>query len=144
MAASALLLPADAVSARVGLFFLCYTGYVFLAGAGDPHYIAVIVESVPKGERGWFFGQRQICFGLGGIIGGAFAVHALRALPTPANFGLSILIGALLFLLATIHFSRGSTTSRRETQEAPAPSLLSGRCLSPGVPPAESSSSSAW
>lgn len=119
MAASALLLPADAVSARVGLFFLCYTGYVFLAGAGDPHYIAVIVESVPKGERGWFFGQRQICFGLGGIIGGAFAVHALRALPTPANFGLSILIGALLLLLATIYFSRFNYVAQGDPGKRP-------------------------
>ncbi|HPT99781.1 MAG TPA: MFS transporter [Armatimonadota bacterium] len=106
MAASAAFLPADAVTARVALFFICYAGYVFVAGAGDPHYIAVIVESVPKGERGWFFGQRQICFGLGGIIGGVFAVHALCALPAPANFGLSIFIGALLLMLATIHFSR--------------------------------------
>lgn len=106
MAASALFLPAGATSTRITLFFVCYLGYVLLAGAGDPHYVAVIVESVPKRERGWFFGLRQICFGLGGIVGGAFAVYALRALPAPANFGLSILIGAVLLMLATAWFSQ--------------------------------------
>ncbi len=106
LAASAFWLPTDAVALRLACFFTCYTAYVLVVGTGDPHYVAMVVESIPDKERGWFFGLRLVWFAVGGLLGGLFAGPVLRAIPAPRNFGLSVGVGAILLLLSTLWFGR--------------------------------------
>jgi len=119
MAASALLLPAAAVNARLALFFACYAGFVLIAGAGDPHYVALIIASISPRERGWFFGLRLAWFGVGGLLGGALVSPVLRALPSPLNFGLGMLLGGSFILLATLWFARFKDKPHPEEGERP-------------------------
>lgn len=125
MALSAFLLPADAVTLRLVSFFVCYLGYVFIAGAGDPHYFAMVVGSTTARDRGWFFGLRIVWFGLGGLLGAALATPLLRAVAAPHNFALSMAAGALFILSATVWFTRFCDDSKPDPGLRP--SL--GECL---------------
>jgi MFS family permease len=78
----------------VGLFAVA-------AGAGDPHYMEIVVASVSLKQRGRYFGVRGLCVGLGGIAGGALTGVALYLAPTPRDFGYCILAGGLLFAGST-------------------------------------------
>ncbi len=120
MAASVLLLPPDAIALRLAAFFACYLGFVLVAGAGDPHYVGAIVDSIEPRERGWFFGLRLVWFGVGGLLGGMVAGPVLRALPSPGNFGLSMLFGCAFILVATFWFARFRPVAKPEPDARPA------------------------
>lgn len=106
MALFVLLLPSEAVLPRVLSFFACLSAFVLLVGFGDPHYIASIMDTIDPRERGWFFGLRFVCAGTGGLIAGGAASRVLGWLCPPQSFGLSILVGGAIIVIATLWFSR--------------------------------------
>jgi len=84
------------------LFGLCATLvavglFAVGAGAGDPHYMEIVVASVSLQQRGRYFGLRAVCLGLGGILGGALTGVLLHFAATPLDFGYCFLAGGLLF-----------------------------------------------
>jgi len=79
----------------VGLFAVA-------AGAGDPHYMEIVVASVSLTQRGRYFGLRALCLGLGGVAGGALTGVLLYLAATPRDFGYCFLAGGLLFAGSTL------------------------------------------
>lgn len=85
-------------------------------GAGDPHYMELANSATTPSRRGRFFGLRAVALGCGGILGGEFAARLLRSTPPPHNFGWSLTVGGLLYVL-----SLGSMMFYREVPARPAP-----------------------
>ena len=90
-------------SAAAGLIvaLLAELAFAISTGFGDPHYMALNVDAVAPHQRGRFFGIRCVCLGIGGILGGQIAGWALQSGQAPLNFGLSILLGGLAFIVST-------------------------------------------
>ena len=76
--------------------------FAVAAGAGDPHYMEIVVASVSLKQRGRYFGLRALCLGLGGIAGGALTGVLLYYTSTPLDFGYCFLAGGLLFAGSTL------------------------------------------
>lgn len=70
-------------------------------GIGDPHYMDLVVSAAPPVLRGRFFGLRVVFLGLGGIVGGVLAEQLLKAAPVPMNYGVSFVVGGLLYVAST-------------------------------------------
>ncbi len=68
--------------------------------AGDPAWLDMVGKSVPDDRRGRFFATRQVVGGLLSVAAGAVVAALLgwSALSFPANYGIVVLIGALIYL----------------------------------------------
>ncbi len=67
--------------------------------AGDPAWMDMVGKSVPDDRRGRFFATRQVVGGLISVLGGALVARILGwdQLAFPANYGVIVTIGALLY-----------------------------------------------
>ena len=87
--------------------------------AGDPAWMDMVGKAVGDDRRGRFFATRQVVGGLLSVAAGGVvaAVLGLDDLPFPANYGVVILIGALIYLANVGTFvglvERPSKTSAR-------------------------------
>lgn len=82
-----------------GLVLLVHMLFWFGDSAGDPAWMDLVGKSVPVTRRGRFFAYRQV---IGGVLsiaagGGVAALLDLDALVFPANYGVVICIGALIY-----------------------------------------------
>ncbi|MFW5689523.1 MAG: MFS transporter [Spirochaetota bacterium] len=82
------------------LLLLVQTLFWFGDSAGDPAWMDMVGKSVGDGRRGRFFATRQVAGGLISIAAGGVvaAVLGLDGLAFPANYGMVVLIGALIYL----------------------------------------------
>ena len=86
---------------------------------GDPAWMDLIGKSVADDRRGRFFATRQVAGGLLSIAAGALVatILAIDGLPFPRNYGVVVLIGALIFVANIGTFvgliERPSATSTR-------------------------------
>jgi MFS family permease len=106
--------------AMLGLVVTLLAELLFSAavGAGDPHYMQLVVHATTPASRGRFFGLRAVFLGLGGILGGEAAARVLRAGTAPANFGWCFLVGGLAYLVSVSAILFYRETSHAETPPA--------------------------
>ncbi|MBM3947521.1 MAG: MFS transporter, partial [SAR202 cluster bacterium] len=91
------------LSGTTAVVFTLLTALVFAitVGLADPHYMDLVAEAAPADLRGRFFGLRVIFLGLGGVVGGELAEWVLGAAAPPQNFGASLCVGGVLYVLCT-------------------------------------------
>ncbi len=125
-------------AALLAATLLVVAGFASACGIGDPHYMQVVVDSVPEAQRGRYFGLRMLCLGSGGIAGGAMAALWLRLAAPPLNFAACFVAGGLLYLLSTqsMRLYRERPTSGDALDRAPFRDYVADRLLPQARDPA--------
>jgi MFS family permease len=100
LAAALIWLPASPAWLWATLLLSVQVLFWFGDSAGDPAWMDMVGKSVPDSRRGRFFATRQVVGGLLSVAAGAVVAALLgwSALPFPVNYGLVVLIGAVIYL----------------------------------------------
>jgi MFS family permease len=89
-------------ASSAGLFVLACTGYVGLYMTGQTIYTGIVTDNIPERRRGWLFGLRSLCLGVGGIGMGFLASMILHRWETPFNYRVSFLVCDSIWTLSTL------------------------------------------
>ncbi len=85
-----------------GLFVVACVGYIGLYVTGQSIYMGIVTDNIPERRRGWLFGMRMLCMGVGGIGMGFAASWILHHWESPFNYRVSFLAGDTIWTLSTI------------------------------------------
>ncbi len=85
-----------------GFFILACAGYVGLLIIGQSIYMGVLTDNIPRRRRGWIFGLRNLCMGVGGILTGLGTSWVLYHWTSPLNFRISFMICDAVWTLSSL------------------------------------------
>ena len=86
----------------LAFFVIACVGYVGLISIGQSIYMGILTDNIPRRKRGWVFGLRTLCMGVGGILTGFVASWMLHHWESPFNFRVCFLAGDLVFTLSSL------------------------------------------
>jgi MFS family permease len=83
-------------------FVIACIFYVGLIAVGQSIYMGVLTDNIPRRKRGWIFGLRTLCLGIGGILTGFAASWVLHHWQSPLNYRVSFLAADFLVTLSCL------------------------------------------
>jgi MFS family permease len=89
------------------LFFLLYTAYAFSAGFAGTPFMDIVAKTISAGQRGTYFGRRDLGGAIAAIGAGAIANYLLSptfAATFPINFGFIFLVTGIMVSIGILAF----------------------------------------
>ena len=84
-----------------GFFVVACASYVGLLIIGQSIYMGVLTDNIPPRRRGWIFGLRSLCMGVGGVLTGLGTSWVLHHWSSPLNFRISFMICDTVWTLSS-------------------------------------------
>ncbi len=88
--------------AFTSFFALACGMYVSLYVIAQAIYMGVLTDNIPRLRRGWIFGLRTLCLGVGGIATGFADSWVLHHWPSPVNYRVSFFISDSLWTVSSL------------------------------------------
>ena len=106
MGSALIWLPVGMVIPRIAAVFAFMLICLLGMGLADPHYVAMVMETIHPEWRGRFYALKGAVLGIGWIVGSVVFKGIMDRIGVITNYGVALFVGGLTIILASLVWSR--------------------------------------